>query len=793
MLTIGENVLRIDDYYVKKMYSGLDELIFEISIWDEQYPLIVEEAQIRDRGGQLYTVKAIDGGGETAKIKCQLDLDELKATMLVPYTNGSSTMAATVQGVLPGTWSLQDHSGNDLQRTVEFSGATPYDVLERCKEVYNVVFRYDNLNRQVSAYSAEPGPYAGAFASMALNLKEINYKGKSTDFITRLYPYGKDNLSISSVNNGLPYIDNNEYSSKIICGYWQDDRYTVAENLLEDAQTMLAEMARPSASYSCSVMDLAKTNPGLYNFQQFDLLSSVLLIDDTRKTAVLHEVVEYWEYPYYPEKNEVILSTTPPKIQNQIKTLSQEISNPNSNFNQLIQIAIKDATSSILNGDAGYVILDTNPDGTIYQILIMNTDSKETATQVWRWNLGGLGYSSTGVNGPYATAITQDGQIVADFITAGGMSAARITAGILSSVDGNFILNLTENTITVKDDAGNIKLGFDGDGNLTVSGTINATAGSIGGWTISDQALYTANNALYLGTTGITANLAGAKRSNIVFLAGSNFGVDSSGNLYATDATLNNVNASGGTYNNITSSNGTFSNATVNGTITANSGNIAGFVISGNAMTKSGSGAGYLQIYTGSSESGIQFWAGKLYAPGYVYIGDIGNAIECSGSFVAQNVGVGGRLIMASPPSAGGDANTRLVERSGGYSLGIISSARRYKKRIQPISQEGLPELIDAVPAVTYEARSGLEKDHAFYGFIAEDMEQSFPWLVDYTTKDGAVDVASVQYSRASSVLWADAQITHGKIRKLEQIVSKLESKITELEANHANNDLNNA
>ena len=780
MLTIGENVLRIDDYYVKKMYSGLDELIFEISIWDEQYPLIVEEAQIRDRGGQLYTVKAIDGGGETAKIKCQLDLDELKATMLVPYTNGSSTMAATVQGVLPGTWSLQDHSGNDLQRTVEFSGATPYDVLERCKEVYNVVFRYDNLNRQVLAYSAEPGPYAGAFASMALNLKEINYKGKSTDFITRLYPYGKDNLSISSVNNGLPYIDNNEYSSKIICGYWQDDRYTVAENLLEDAQTMLAEMARPSASYSCSVMDLAKTNPGLYNFQQFDLLSSVLLIDDTRKTAVLHEVVEYWEYPYYPEKNEVILSTTPPKIQNQIKTLSQEISNPNSNFNQLIQIAIKDATSSILNGDAGYVILDTNPDGTIYQILIMNTDSKETATQVWRWNLGGLGYSSTGVNGPYSTAITQDGQIVADFITAGGMSAARITAGILSSVDGNFILNLTENTITVKDDAGNIKLGFDGGGNLTVSGTINATAGSIGGWTISDQALYTANNALYLGTTGITANLAGAKRSNIVFLAGSNFGVDSSGNLYATDATLNNVTASGGTYNNITSSNGTFNSATVNGTISATSGNIGGFSISSN------------QIYS----SGIFMNSSTAYMTCDRMTCDILSATSVAASSSIQSIGnvtVGNRLYMTSPATASGDANVRLVNQGFQYSLGIISSARRYKKRIQPISKEGLPELIDAVPAVTYEARSGLEKDHAFYGFIAEDMEQAFPWLVDYTQKDGAVDVASVQYGRVSSVLWADAQITHGKIRKLEQIVSKLESKITELEAKYGNNDLNNA
>lgn len=748
MLTIGENVLRIDDYYVKKMYSGLDELIFEISIWDEQYPLIVEEAQIRDRGGQIYTVKAIDGGGETAKIKCQLDLDELKATMLVPYTNGSSAMAATVQGVLPGTWSLQDHSGNDLQRTVEFSGATPFDVLERCKEVYNVVFRYDNLNRQVLAYSAEPGPYAGAFASMALNLKEINYKGKSTDFITRLYPYGKDNLSISSVNNGLPYIDNNEYSSKIICGYWQDDRYTVAENLLEDAQTMLAEMARPSASYSCSVMDLAKTNPGLYNFQQFDLLSSVLLIDDTRKTAVLHEVVEYWEYPYYPEKNEVILSTTPPKIQNQIKTLSQEISNPNSNFNQLIQIAIKDATSSILNGDAGYVILDTNPDGTIYQILIMNTDSKETATQVWRWNLGGLGYSSTGVNGPYSTAITQDGQIVADFITAGGMSAARITAGILSSVDGNFILNLTENTITVKDDAGNIKLGFDSDGNLTVSGTINATAGNIGGWTISDQALYTAGNALYLGTTGITANLAGANRSDIVFLAGSNFGVDINGNLYANNATLSNVTANGGTFS---------------GTLNGVSGSFSSLSAGDNLFVSSDVfSLGSVEV----QDNYIRLGTSEL-TPSSIYLD--GGTIQIGQTMIVDAYGLqilgsqdSVRIYMNPPTATGGD-EARWVARSGSYSLGRYTSRRDQKKDITPIGTE-CGDIIDGLEPVYFRFKEQKESDLRSVGFIAENVAEVCPEVATFV--DG--EPSGVQYSNITSLLVAEVQRMRRRLAALE-------------------------
>lgn len=748
MLTIGDNVLRIDDYYVKKMYSGLDELIFEISIWDNQYPLIVEEAQIRDRGGQVYSVKAIDGGGETAKIKCQLDLDELKATMLVPYTNGSATMAATVQGVLPGTWTLQDHSGNILQRTIEFSGATPFDVLERCKEVYNVVFRYDNFNRQVHAYAVDSGTYAGAFASMALNLQEINYKGKSTDFITRLYPYGKDGLSISSVNNGVPYIDNNDYSSKIVCGYWQDDRYTVAENLLADAQTMLEELAQPSRSYSCTVMDLAKTNPGLYNFQQFDLLSKVLLLDDTRKTAVLHEVVEYWEYPYYPEKNEVILSTTPPKIQNQIKTLSQEISNPNSNFNQLIQIAIKDATSSILNGDAGYVILDTNPDGTIYQILIMNTDSKETATQVWRWNLGGLGYSSTGVNGPYSTAITQDGQIVADFITAGGMSAARITAGVLESVDGNFALNLTENTITIKDNAGNIKLSFDSKGNLTVSGTVNATAGQIGGWTISDQALYTDGNALYLGTTGISATLAGGNRSNIVFLAGSNFGVDINGNLFANNATLSNVTANGGTFS---------------GTLDGVSGSFDNLSAGNNLYVSSSVfSLGSVEV----RDNYIRLGTSEL-TPSSIYLD--GGTIQIGQTMIVDAYGLqilgaqNSVRIYMNPPTATGGDEARWVSRSGSYSLGRYTSRRDQKKDIYPIGIE-CGEIIDGLEPVYFRFKEQDESDLRSVGFIAENVAEVCPEVATFV--DG--EPSGVQYSNITSLLVAEVQLLRRRLAALE-------------------------
>lgn len=98
----------------------------------------------------------------------------------------------------------------------------------------------------------------------------------------------------------------------------------------------------------------------------------------------------------------------------------------------MMQAAIDAATALIRGGLGGHVVINTNADGEPEEILIMDTDSVETAVKVWRWNLGGLGYSSTGVNGPYTTAITQNGEIVADFITTGFLSAARIKGDTLT-------------------------------------------------------------------------------------------------------------------------------------------------------------------------------------------------------------------------------------------------------------------------------------------------------------------------------------------------------------------------
>lgn len=107
-----------------------------------------------------------------------------------------------------------------------------------------------------------------------------------------------------------------------------------------------------------------------------------------------------------------------------IKQTKQEIKQSSAKVEVDFKKAIDDATKAITGQSGGYVVL--NPAKNPQEILIMDAPTIAAAKRVWRWNSGGLGYSKNGYNGPFETAITQDGAIVADFITVGQIATARL-------------------------------------------------------------------------------------------------------------------------------------------------------------------------------------------------------------------------------------------------------------------------------------------------------------------------------------------------------------------------------
>ena len=124
-----------------------------------------------------------------------------------------------------------------------------------------------------------------------------------------------------------------------------------------------------------------------------------------------------------------------------------------ADYPALWKSAIEVATQMITGNAGGNVVLHEGPDGKPFELLIMDDPDITQATKVWRWTLGGLGYSTNGYAGPYALAITADGKINADFIRTGVIDASLITAGRLLVKDSSnnvlFDANIDTNTVNI--------------------------------------------------------------------------------------------------------------------------------------------------------------------------------------------------------------------------------------------------------------------------------------------------------------------------------------------------------
>lgn len=141
-----------------------------------------------------------------------------------------------------------------------------------------------------------------------------------------------------------------------------------------------------------------------------------------------------------------------------------------------LQREINRATELIRGGLGGYVVFTTNADGQPQEITIMDADNIVDAIQCIRINKNGIGFSTTGYNGPYTSAWTIDGRFNADFIATGSLTANLIKGGILK-------LGGTDNgngVIQVFDGSNNLVGKWDKDG-LSATGDLEMEKGDIYG------------------------------------------------------------------------------------------------------------------------------------------------------------------------------------------------------------------------------------------------------------------------------------------------------------------------
>lgn len=103
---------------------------------------------------------------------------------------------------------------------------------------------------------------------------------------------------------------------------------------------------------------------------------------------------------------------------------------------------IKYATDLITGATGGIIRINMGGNGKPAEFLILSNGDIATAQRVFRLNENGLGFSQNGYNGPYETAITYDGHLVADVIAGNKISGVKLesTEEILSAEQSQILI-----------------------------------------------------------------------------------------------------------------------------------------------------------------------------------------------------------------------------------------------------------------------------------------------------------------------------------------------------------------
>lgn len=315
-------------------------------------------------------------------------------------------------------------------------------------------------------------------------------------------------LTVKDVNHGSIYVISNQavenfgWIEKVV--RWDD--VEIASNLMRKAEKYLKDSQFEEMQLEVKAIDLHYLN---INYESIKLLDEIRVVSSPHGLDRLFPVTKLSIPLDSPENATFEIGTKVKQTLTEVhNSTNSEILNRIENIptpSSILEEARNNASQLIQNATNGYVTILTEDDKT-QEILITNIPDYKEAAKVWRWNINGLGYSSTGYNGEYALAMTMDGAIVADRITAGTMYADRIKGGTLT-LGGTDDSN---GTMMVKDSSGRIMCHINNEGLVTSSSSgywIKLSDGKIiGGKDSKEYGRLDATASIYNHTTGRTDN-----------------------------------------------------------------------------------------------------------------------------------------------------------------------------------------------------------------------------------------------------------------------------------------------
>ncbi len=411
---------------------------------------------------------------------------------VAPYTAGTAAQALD-RLKSQATVECPFEFWTDLSTTADFAAPVPSSLRSllggidgSILDVYGGEYEWDNYTVKLHS---ERGTDRGVSIRYGKNLTDLTQEENCTNVYTGVYPYWADSAgAVTQISTG-PVVDvpENQYSFTRVLLLDLSQDYTerpTDEQLKQSALSYIKanKIGVPKVSLKLSYAQLEQTveYKGKALLERVGLCDTVHVTFERLGVDATAKVIKTTYNVLLDRYDSVELGTPRSNLASTIVGIEKSTKTEVDKTKSALQQAVDQATKLITGNLGGYVVLHSSAgNDTPDELLVMDQPDINTATKVWRWNLSGWGYSSTGYAGPYRLAATMDGAINADLLTTGTLNAEIIKAGILKSQTGDaFYLDLVsgELRINAKSIEINSETIYDGK---TVDAKINESAKQI--------------------------------------------------------------------------------------------------------------------------------------------------------------------------------------------------------------------------------------------------------------------------------------------------------------------------
>ncbi|MGO3844475.1 phage tail spike protein [Agrococcus casei] len=263
-----------------------------------------QSERLVELAGDRYRIRRVtdgrDGRTPVTTVYCEAEFYDLAyAGQLPPREYLQVPAGAAMEDALQGTgWSIAAVTVT-TRRTYSVEELNPLSMLRTIQSQHGGDLIFNSADKTVSLVT-QSGRNVGVSFAYGRGLTESKRVVDTTSLVTRIYARNEEGVTIASVNNGLPYVEDFTWTSEVREATYDFASGTSPFTMLSMVSATLANRSKPSFSYEFTVADLSHRSR--QEVDRFDVGDVVTVVDDElgiretqRIVRVEHDVIRPWQ------------------------------------------------------------------------------------------------------------------------------------------------------------------------------------------------------------------------------------------------------------------------------------------------------------------------------------------------------------------------------------------------------------------------------------------------------------------------------------------------------------------